>query len=667
MDTIPNLSPTQAEQISFSFSPPHDAAMPTESGKNGQEQATSEALGLTATPNFRSRSPGNRRSGPRGGAGAPPKDPDGAGSNVHAVARSRGRLSVGATMRDLLDLVAKDPELTESKRRNLTCSVRKFVEHLGLDLHLPATFPDYRGHLKRFHLGNARISNRRWGNIKSDVAFALKRYDARKTWDGPRDLLPAWQALRKTLPSDRFRLGLSRPMHWCSRNGIDPEQVDDAVLADFHRHLIEETFEQKPDRIYRDTCKLWNDAVEQIPGWPRQKVTLPCFRKLVSLPRTEIPEAFWMDFERYRRCRLGQDLTSDRRYDTTAKASTIDGHEKQLRRFASAMVRVGRPAAEIVALPSLYDQPWFEEAIQSEHDRLGGPCPSLQELASTLLVIARNYLDLPEKRVEEIARIKRRLKCRVRGFTEKNRERLRQFRDPRNQAAFLFFGDHLLKLVPKATSPRKAALLVQTALIHEILLVAPMRMENLTTLHIHRNLRFSGPGRKGKIVIVIQGSDVKNGVDLEFELPTPTAELLRRYLDRYRPLLLNGVDADWLFPGNRPELQKHQVTLSGQLCKSLKRHTGLVVNPHLYRHIAAYFYLEAHPNDYETVRRLLGHKSIEMTMMFYADLDRVMASRRYAEHILERRLTIEPTGRDRPKRRRENGGKANASNASRKR
>ncbi len=304
-------------------------------------------------------------------------------------------------MRDLLDLVAKDLELTESKRRNLACSIRKFVANLGLDLHMPANFPVYRGHLKRFHLGNARISNRRWANIKSDVAFALERYGARKTWDRPHDLLPAWQARRETLPSDRFRRGLSRFMHWCSRNGIDPEQVNDAVLADLHQHLIEETFEQKPNHIYRDTCKLWNNAVEQIPGWPQHKVTLPCFRKLVSLPRADLPEDFWKDFERYRRCRLGQDLTSDRRYDTTARSSTIDGHEKQLRRFASAMVRVGRPAAEIVALSSLYDQPWFEKAIQSEHDRLGGPCPSLQELAATLLAIAKNYLDLPQKRVEE--------------------------------------------------------------------------------------------------------------------------------------------------------------------------------------------------------------------------------------------------------------------------
>ena len=105
-------------------------------------------------------------------------------------------------MRNLLDLVAKDLELTESKRRNLACSVRKFVAYLGLDLHMPANFPVYREHLKRFHLGNARISNRRWANIKSDVAFALERYGARKTWDRPHDLLPAWQILREILRSE---------------------------------------------------------------------------------------------------------------------------------------------------------------------------------------------------------------------------------------------------------------------------------------------------------------------------------------------------------------------------------------------------------------------------------------------------------------------------------
>ncbi len=122
---------------------------------------------------------------PAGGSPARPK----------AVSQGFRPGARGAAMRDLLDLVAKDLELTESKRRNLACSIRKFGEHLSFDLHMPANFPVYRGHLKRFHLDNARISNRSWANIKLDVAFALERYGAPKTWDGPHDLLPAWQAL----------------------------------------------------------------------------------------------------------------------------------------------------------------------------------------------------------------------------------------------------------------------------------------------------------------------------------------------------------------------------------------------------------------------------------------------------------------------------------------
>ena len=80
--------------------------------------------------------------------------------------------------------------------------------------------------------------------------------------------------------------------------------------------------------------------------------------------------------------------------------------------------------------------------------------------------------------------------------------------------------------------------------------------------------------------------------------------------------------------------------ISEQLCGAVRKHTGIVVNPHIYRHIAAFFYLEAHPEDYETVRRLLGHKSINTTITFYAGFERHSAVRRYNEHLLDRRLEL---------------------------
>ena len=40
-------------------------------------------------------------------------------------------------------------------------------------------------------------------------------------------------------------------------------------------------------------------------------------------------------------------------------------------------------------------------------------------------------------------------------------------------------------------------------------------------------------------------------------------------------------------------------------------------------------FLEAHPGAYEDVRRLLGHKSIQTTINFYAGLEATAAINRY--------------------------------------
>lgn len=559
------------------------------------------------------------------------------------AAPARPALDNGATMADLLPLVAADPELSASKKANLSSSIRVFVRTLGLDLQMPASFHHYREHLKRFSLANARFSERRWANIRSDVAFALDRYGARRDSGRPSDLSPAWQALRDGIEKKTLKLGLSRLMHWASRQEIEPAEVDDKTMTAFHRHLIEETFEQKPDKNYRRTCRLWNDAAASVPDWPQKEVSVPSFRKLVSMPRQAFPASLWNDFERYRSIRLGHDLSSEHGYETRADESTLEGQAYKLVKFATAMVRAGRSADEITELKSLFDVPWFERAMQAEFERMGGPRPGLQELAATLLAIGRHYVVLPEERIEALRRIKQRIKCRPRGFTPGNREKLRQFADERNRYAFLHFAQTMLKDADKAPSEKKRALRIQTALLHAILLAAPIRLQNLTSLHVRRHFRFSRPGRKGHAFLVIPGDEVKNEQELEFALPLPVTQLLCRYLNEARPVLLSGEDAGWLFPGAAPGNHKNHTTLAGQLCRAVKKHIGLTINPHLYRHIAALLYLQRYPGDLETVRRLLGHTSQETTTMFYADIDKLMASRLYNEAILEECLAPNPS------------------------
>ena len=130
--------------------------------------------------------------------------------------------------------------------------------------------------------------------------------------------------------------------------------------------------------------------------------------------------------------------------------------------------------------------------------------------------------------------------------------------------------------------------------------------------------------------------EVKNGSWIEFELPEGTANLIKRYLE-LRSLLFDD-PGDWLFPGLGVRA-KSPGTLGVQIKKTIREYTGLVVNAHLMRHIAAKIYLERHPGSIEVVRRVLVHKSSETTIRHYAGFENKAALQHYDEVILEHRQT----------------------------
>ena len=68
----------------------------------------------------------------------------------------------------------------------------------------------------------------------------------------------------------------------------------------------------------------------------------------------------------------------------------------------------------------------------------------------------------------------------------------------------------------------------------------------------------------------------------------------------------------------------------------IARELGLKINAHLFRHISALLYLCHHPGDYETVRRVLGHKSVATTIACYApDAEMEQSVRRFDEVVLK--------------------------------
>lgn len=258
------------------------------------------------------------------------------------------------------------------------------------------------------------------------------------------------------------------------------------------------------------------------------------------------------------------------------------------------------------------------------HDKQ--PNGQTHNLARCAVRVAKHWVQAPADEIEALRKIARKVRPR-RGITEKNKQRLGQLADPENAVRLLELPYDLVATARAMPFGEEAALMVQNALAIAILTVAPMRVANLSSLHLERHITGTRAGSNGPMHIVIPAQEVKNEVDLEFPLPDDVATVLSLYLREFRPLLVEGY-SPWLFP-NTTDGPKQPHQLSAQIPKVIHEACGLAVNCHLFRHFWALLYLKRNPGDYETVRQLLGHKSIQTTIENYCWVERSEAFARY--------------------------------------
>jgi integrase len=166
-----------------------------------------------------------------------------------------------------------------------------------------------------------------------------------------------------------------------------------------------------------------------------------------------------------------------------------------------------------------------------------------------------------------------------------------------------------------------------------MLSVAPVRIANLTAIQLGKNL--SKPdGPNSNYWLHFPEHDVKNRMRLMFRLETFVTRIIDEYVHEFRPTLLRGRDADWLFPGLR-DGPKGKVAFSGQIADRIWKHTGVRTTVHQFRHAAGALILKRRPGDYELVRQLLGHRNVQTTIDCYIGLDMIQASQIYAEIVMQ--------------------------------
>jgi integrase len=217
-------------------------------------------------------------------------------------------------------------------------------------------------------------------------------------------------------------------------------------------------------------------------------------------------------------------------------------------------------------------------------------------------------------------------------MTKKNRDTLRLFDDERLTRELLCLPERLMRrAVGGTTISKRDAYLAAQALALAILTNAPIRIENLANINIDTNIVRHGTGRRAKVSLWFPAHAVKNDLEIELPLSAETVHLLDRYLKEAWPVLAQPGCKD-LFPG-RSGQKRSKVGFGMAIAKITERELGVRISPHQFRHIAGYLYLKSCPTDYETVRVLLGHKSLQTTIQFYAGMEIAAAAKRYDEVV----------------------------------
>jgi integrase len=241
---------------------------------------------------------------------------------------------------------------------------------------------------------------------------------------------------------------------------------------------------------------------------------------------------------------------------------------------------------------------------------------------------------MPQEVISELRRKKRKLKITQRGMAVRHREALRAFDDSAAVEALLRLPQRILREV--LTGGRmgyREAKMIQTALAIELLLNAPVRIQNLASIEIERHLVEVGSRRSPMIHLVFPAAEVKNANDLEFPLLPETTDLLDLYCGGWRPLLAKA-STPFLFPGKNAYKHKGTGALSDQIKKLVYSYTRLDMPAHRFRHAVGKIFLDRNAGQYEVVHQLLGHKDIATTIAFYAGAESASAARHYAKTIL---------------------------------
>ena len=385
------------------------------------------------------------------------------------------------SLKQIREKIEFDHSIPYQQRMDMVSAINKAGILFNLPLSaIPANAEFFRQKFAKINHHNVSVSERRLGNIKSLLMRCLRHVGlSTKFLPYQAPMSSEWKRLYDLVPGKYERGGLSRFIRFCSRQGIRPADVNDEVLQGYLTALTEESLAKDPRTNHQTVCRLWNKMVEAVAGWPQTTVTVPRYDdRLYSIGDEHFHPTLLAEIEAYLSF-LGEDhlIGGLRR---PHRPRSIVATRGDIRRFLSALHHDGFDVYSLRTLADMVELAVVKRGLQWFWRRNGNKTSkNIGHIAWTIRCIAVKYLECDEGTAEVFAEIVGKLKVSTTGLSEKNKKTVAQFSDPKVVSRVLGLPDVLWDMAIKEGDSKKGCLYAQQAVAIDILIFAPMRLNNL--------------------------------------------------------------------------------------------------------------------------------------------------------------------------------------------
>jgi integrase len=544
---------------------------------------------------------------------------------------------------DVVAAVGQAADLSEQTRRHWVCSLGQIAKWLDRPAAvIPARWHSVRISVVQLHHARVGVTAKTLANHKSNVRAALR-------WFGKEHAMPQygvrlsteWARFRNRL-DDRIRERLYSLLRYCSARRIGPSAVDDEIFEEYWRYRAQTTGLACNNTARRFMVRAWNASGGAIDGCSLRQLTEPPLK--VAEPAWDaFPEGLRRDLDDYFASLAKPHRSLNGKRIQPCCAGTIRTRRAELVGMARMAVRLSVPIESLTSLAALLHPDVVERVVEAYWQKNGDePKTSTIDLGKKVLRMARATGCLDQVALERLDELRSALEQhRHEGLTAKNLQLVRQVLTAGVWSEVVSLPNVLMQQARSAKdhAPIKAGVSAQLAVAVAILTFAPVRLFNLVSIELGQNLIKPG-GLNTPYWLVFPHYDVKNRVDLNFQFDQPLTDLIDEYVQEFRPALLRGANAAWLFPGESDQ-PKATLLLGQQITARIQKAIGLRITPHQFRHAAAAIYLKHRPGDYETVRRVLGHRDIQTTVRFYCGLETMQATEQFGK-LIRQQIKFDP-------------------------